>query len=127
MKIADFIEIDHLNLKTQGYIKLIGSSSLKQEFDYLYTYLFTNSLVVKGLTIYSKSLGISKISSHQLNSLVNFCLTDIKTASCVIAVTKNGSLGEATISEINFALNLNIPVFIYSKISDSLERQLNLV
>ena len=126
MQLTHFIETNFLNLKNQGYIKLIGSSSLKEEFESLSAYLFTHGVIAKGLTIYSKSLGLSNISSHQLQSLINFCLTDIKTASCAIAVTKNGRLSEATTSEINFALDLNIPVFIYRKISDSLEQQFEL-
>ena len=111
---STFTEIKRLlESKEYGFVKLIGSSSLKSLFEFTSNEMFKAGLVAKGLTLYSKADQIL-VSEHQIKFLEFVCKQDIVNSVCVCAILKNGVIGESTKQEIAFTEKLNIPVFTFN-------------
>ena len=93
-------------------ITLCGSTKFKKTFDKINIILTLNDKVVLSKTIWTHStfdkIDISKDQEFQLDRLQK---QKIFMSDCVFVINENNYCGESTMSEIQYAINLNKPVF----------------
>ena len=93
-------------------ITLCGSTKFKKTFDKINIILTLNDKFVLSKTIWTHStfdrIDISKDQEYQLDRLHK---QKIAMSDAVFVINENNYCGESTKSEIQYALNLNKPVF----------------
>ena len=93
-------------------ITLCGSTKFKQTFDKINVILTLSDKIVLSKCIWSHStfdrVDISNDQEYQLDRLHK---QKIAVSDCVFVINENNCCGESTMSEIQYARNLNKPVF----------------
>ena len=89
---------------------LCGSTKFKKSFERINAILTLNSKVVLAPAVWAHHDNI-EISSNQKIELDKLHKQKIYLADCVFVVNENGYWGDSTKSEIQYATNLNKPVF----------------
>ena len=93
-------------------ITLCGSTKFKKTFDKINIILTLNDKVVLSKTIWTHStFDRVDISNDQESQLDKLHKQKIFMSDAVFAINENNYCGESTRSEIQYAINLNIPVF----------------
>ena len=93
-------------------ITLCGSTKFKKTLDKINIILTLNDKIVLSKTIWTHStfdrVDVSNDQQYQLDRLHK---QKIAVSDCIFVINENNYCGESTRSEIEYAINLNIPVF----------------